>query len=125
MLADACPSSCAEASDEERRQIVTLAFPSFRPELVRAFKIFLREMIRMLHDRNNGSFFDWKTIQIVVDSGFSLKQEGRWPIAPHSFLLKIVNVCEIFEVFVAVVIVFHESVDFLSNFSFDLRVLGH
>ena len=82
-------------------------------------------MIHKRHNQNHSSLPNWQTIQIVIYFSSFYKLKGWWPITPYSLFLKKIKVFHIFEVFIAVVLIFHEGINFLSNFSLYFRILSH
>lgn len=48
-----------------------------------------------------------------------------WSIAPCGFLLKILNIFQVFEVLITVIILQHILVNLSPNFSFNLWVFNH
>lgn len=73
VLSNASSCACAESACNKGRNVVALALPSLRPELVGVFEILLGEVVRVGHDGNCSPFLDGQAIEIVVDLGFSLE----------------------------------------------------
>lgn len=105
MLTQAGSGACTETCQSERVQVITLAFPSFRPELLRILVILLTIMCPSVLERHKRSLFYRQIFDKIIFDRDSLKESCCRPIESGDLTLEVIDIDHLLQVLMSNIIV--------------------